>query len=940
MKQIFLFLFLACITIGAKAQTVNISGVVRSEDSNSALPGASVRLLSTDGLKLVTGDVSEDSGVFNISVKRGNYIAVISFVGYAEARRNVSATKGDISLGIIKLKPSDEVLQAAEIVATVAPVTVQSDTIVLNADAFTTSNEATMGTLLEKMPGVTISSGKITAQGEDVKKVLVDGKPFFGEDPNSALENIPAGMVKKIEIYDQMSEQAQLTGFDDGESSKTVNVVTREEYRTGVFGTFYGAYGNDGKYNAGGNINLFKEDKRISVVAISNNVNEQNFSSQDLMGAMQGGSGKRSMGRPGETGDLLGNSPSGVTSTNAVGVNYSDQLGEKLELSASYFYNQTQTISTNDISRQYVNSGFENQTYSESEYSESTNENHRFNLRLDYKINDKTSLLYIPSFVAQTNTQSQSLFANTMNAGEALNQTSDDSEDDYTAMKIYNELLFRHKFDKPGRTFSIWLRQQYNTTDGESNLQSATWYDFGAMADSVDQNTVNDQLGESYTGKIIYTEPIGDNSLVQLNYRVSYNYSDSDKEVFSFNSINNTYDLLSTDLSNTLESRYVTQSAGMGYQYNKSGLYLTAQTDVQYAHLFGDIYYPESASVNRYYLNVLPSFRMKYKIAKGTNLMINLRSSTQQPSIDELQSVVDVSNPLLLTAGNPELGQQVNYSLRSMYNHFNSSSFSSFFSMISLQYSNSYIANSTTYANTDTLINGIAMAKGTQLVMPINLDGYAKLRGMMSYGIPVKAIHSNVNLNLSAAYSRTPGLINNELNYSNSPDISLGVVVASNINEKIDFTISTDNSISFVQNTLDESLNSNYYINSSKLRFYYNFWRELIYRSDITYTSYTGLSDSYNEDFFLWNMSLATRFLKNKKGELMISAHDILNQNQSISRTITDNYIQDSRSNVLEQYALLTFTYRINENASNSEQKSRDGRNGHQGPPPGEGGRF
>lgn len=939
MKNIYLLLFLSFSVFSAIGQSFNISGVVRDSETNTALPGASVRVMLKGYNELVTGGVSDDSGVFNLSVNKGNYWVKVTFVGYAEEQRMVSVSKQDVSLGIVKLSPSDEVLEAAEVVAAVAPVTVKSDTIVLNADAFTTSKEATMGTLFEKMPGVTIDNGKITAHGEDVKKVLVDGKPFFGDDPNSALENIPAGMVKKIEIYDQMSEQAQLTGFDDGESSKTVNVVTREEYRTGVFGTIYGAYGNDSRYNAGGNINLFKDDKRISVVATSNNINEQNFSSRDLMGRMQGGSGKRSMGRPGEMGDLLGNSQSGITTTNGVGINYSDQIGEKLEFTASYFYNQTQTRSTNNINRQYVNSGLENQRYIEDESSDDINANHRFNLRLDYQISDNTSLLYIPSFVSQSNTQSQSLFGNTLNNGLAINETSNLSDDDYAAMNVYNELLFRHKFDKPGRTFSIWLRQQYNTTDGESNLQSATWYDFEIMADSVDQSTLTDQKGENYTGKIIYTEPVFENSLIQVNYRVSYNYSDSDKEVFAFDDATNSYDLLAADLSNTLESRYVTQSTGVGYQYNKSGLYFTAQTDIQYAHLFGDIFYPEISSVDRNYINVLPSIRVKYKIAKGSNLMINLRSSTRQPSIDQLQSVVDISNPLLLTAGNPELGQQVDYQFRGMYNNFKSSNYASLFTMLQLQYANDYIGNKTIYARADTLVNGIEMTKGTQLIVPVNLDGYMKLRGMMSYGIPVKAIRSNVNMNLSLGYSKTPGLINNDLNYSSSPDVSLGVVVASNINEKLDFTVSTNNSLSFVNNSLDASLNANYFIHSSKLRLYWNFWKELIYRSDISYISYTGLSDSYNEDYFLWNMSLATRFLKNKKGELMISVHDILNQNQSISRTITDNYIQDNRSNVLEQYALLTFTYRINENA-NDQQSNKRGNMERQGPPRDGGGHF
>ncbi|NJN78712.1 MAG: carboxypeptidase regulatory-like domain-containing protein [Saprospiraceae bacterium] len=331
-------LLLLFFSILSFAQSYTVSGKIVDENDDNVI-GANVSLkTATDSL--FRAAATNQYGNFTLeNVPQGSYQLKVSYIGFKTYYQQVFV-RGNLDFGFVTINTDKVALEEVEVVEQVLTVVQKEDTTEINADAFKTNPDATAEDLLKKMPGVTSTNGKISAQGEEVKEVLVDGRPFFGNDPNAALKTLPAEVVAKIQIYDKESEQSQLTGVSDGQTTKTINIITKSNMRAGEFGKIYTGYGYDNKYAAGGNINFFKNARRISIIAQTNNVNQQNFSNDDLLSVMgSSGRGRRGGGRGGDenSGDFLVNAQNGISTTHAFGVNYSDKWGEKLDVSGSYF---------------------------------------------------------------------------------------------------------------------------------------------------------------------------------------------------------------------------------------------------------------------------------------------------------------------------------------------------------------------------------------------------------------------------------------------------------------------------------------------------------------------------------------------------------------------------------------------------------------------------
>ena len=378
MKIFSFFCFLLLNASFVFSQELVVSGKVVDKDNNKALIGASVSLKSTTGTKIF-GAVSQSDGKFIVKdLKPGAYILNIKYIGYETFTKQIILKQKSIDLETIKLTQSSVITEEVMVYGKQNPVVVKEDTTEISSDAFKVNKDATAEELITKMPGVVVQDGKVQAQGEDVKKVLVDGKPFFGDDPNTVIKNIPAEVIQKIQVFDQLSEQAQFTGFDDGNTSKAINIVTKVSFRGGVFGKISSGYGYQDKYFASGNVNIFNNEQRITFLGMLNNINEQNFSSEDLLGVMsQSGGGRRSgfprpsgggpppggprggssgsggFFRGGDASNFLVDSKNGIIDTKSFGVNFQDQWWKDLEISGSYFFNQTDNNSETFLNRNY-----------------------------------------------------------------------------------------------------------------------------------------------------------------------------------------------------------------------------------------------------------------------------------------------------------------------------------------------------------------------------------------------------------------------------------------------------------------------------------------------------------------------------------------------------------------------------------------------------------
>lgn len=907
----------------------SVKGVLIDSASGEALVGANLALESAYDASKIYGASSDASGKFEFKLPSGAYRLKISFLGYKAYKKRVFVQTDPVELGTIELAQNAVLSEEVEVEGKIPPVIIKDDTTEYNAKAFKTNPDASAEDLIEKMPGIDVSAGKVQAQGEDVKQVLVDGKPFFGDDAKTTLKNIPSEMVSKVQVYDQKSDQSQFSGFNDGEDSKVINIISKPEYRSGTFGRVYAGGGYDDdfqaggeRYNVGGVLNSFKDKQRITLLGQFNNINEQNFSSQDLAGVM-GSGGRRGRGRRGggNVGNFLVDDQGGITATNAAGINYSDEWGKKIEVTGSYFFNYTDNELQDSLYRTYISSRDSGQFYTEGSNANSRNMNHRASFRFNYKINKNNSILIEPRLTMQMNQGDELTAAETFGEEFLISQTLSDFSSNVNAWNFRNKILFRHKFKKRGRTISFSADQRLNSNSAVSNLYSYNDFFFQGISDSLDQEADLAQYEQTYSGRIEYTEPLGKVMQLQLRYDPSFSINDADRQTMNFNPADENYNMLDTALSNTSLNYYNTHTAGAGIRYFKKKTMLMIRANFQYAQLKTEQTYPYLLDTAYNFYSVLPFMMLRHSISKSKKFMLFYRSNTDNPSIDQLQEVVDNSNPLQLSMGNAALQQSAQHRVFMRYSTTNLEKNLMFFTMLMGSYTNNVIGNSTFLANRDTTINGVALKRGTQLTQPVNFSNNFTMRTYNSFGMPLEFMKSNLKFNFSVSYTRTPGLINDELNYAHTPTGSLGMTLSSNISEKLDFTLSTNSGLNYSINSLNTNSNSQFWNQNSKLRFYWNPWKTLVFRTDMVHQYFSGLSDGFNTNFLLWNASLSTKVFKNKQGEISLMVYDILNQNNSIGREITELFIEDSRTNVLQRYLMLQFTYKFKPKNANIDME-------------------
>lgn len=909
------------------AQTSTIKGMVIEQTSQEGVVGA-YALLNQDG-KTKFSVSTNQNGFFKFEkVPFGKYELKITFLGFEDFTKAINADKATIPAGRIQLLEDKVQLNIVEIKEKAPIAVVKGDTTEYNADRFKTNPDASAEDLIQKMPGVTVQDGKVQAEGEDVKQVLVDGKPFFGNDPTAALRNLPAEVISKIEVFDQKSDQAQFSGFDDGQTTKTINIITRPGKNNGQFGKVYAGYGYEDKYRVGGSTNFFNGSQRISIIGQSNNINIQNFATEDLLGVVgSGGRGRRGRrggggggrgggfrgGRGSSANDFLISAQNGISQTHAIGINYSDQWSEKVEVSASYFWNNAANEAIQNTFQEYFQSDAPSQVYNENSLGNSTNTNHRMNMRLEYKMDERNSIIFRPSLTFQTNDGQETILGATNDFNNTLlNSTDNVFQSNLDGLSFSNNLLYRHRFEKRGRTFSVRLSGGYNDNTGDSELYSENAFLRQTLVrDTIDQ--VADFLTNNWnvSTNVSYSEPLNEKSSLMLTYRISQQAEDSDKETLDFVETSNAYTNLNTQLSNIFKNTSTSHSTGLGYNYRIGReVFLMARLNAQWSTLDNNQQLPQTDTWQKTYFNVLPMFMLRIRNGRTKNIRFFYRTNTQLPSITQLQNVVDNSNPLQLSAGNPDLNQQLQHTVSFRYNSTNTETASIFYTLIGGGVTQDYIGNSTYLSQIDDpIFADLGIQPGTQLSQPVNLSGYWNARAFVTYGFPVIPIKSNLNINLSANYSKEPGLINREKNFAKNANFGLGVTLSSNISKQVDFTIASQTSYNDVENTIQTSLDNNYLsqTTSAKLTLISN--NGWVFRTNLSHQFFDGYAEDFDDSFFLLNATIGKKLFKNQLGEISLTAFDILEQNQSISRNVTETYIEDLQNNVLQRYLMLTFTY-------------------------------
>ena len=881
-----------------------------------AVTDVTITILQAADSSLVTFGRSGRTGTFHIQyLPKGKYRLLATHVGYRNYTRYFDITEEtkEVDAGYIALHNKSVLLEEVTVNQEKPPVTFKNDTIEFNAGSFKTKPNSVVEDLLKKLPGVQVDKdGKIKANGEEVKKILVDGKEFFGRDPKIASKNLPADVVDKVQVFDKKSDQSQFTGFDDGNSEKTINLTLKADKKNGVFGRAAAGAGNKDRYQGNFNLNAFKGDRQVSALGMANNTNKQGFSFVDMfnfiggLGAPGGrGGGMVEMNSSGLPIQGVDNPNNTVTTTWAGGLNLNDNLGKNLVVNGSYFYSRIQDAIEQRSNRQYLlsNNSF---TRVQDLVSNKKNENHRLNFSADYTIDSMNSIKLTSTTNFQNSfARSVSNSAATAVKGNLINEGYSSAFNESGGYNVSNSVLWRHKFSRKGRTLSTSFSLGINDAESEGTLLSRNSF-FNAdgtrrFSDTVDQ--LNDQStnGLNYGVVLSYTEPLSKRSLLEANYNFNTSKSSSGKETFDIDEGTGKYSLRNAMLSNDFDNEYSYHRLGLNWRYQQKQLNFSLGAAVQHASLESQFrFLANDSSLTRSFLDILPNLRAQYNINKYKNFRLSYNTFTRQPTATQLNPIVDNTDPLNIRMGNADLRQEYNHRLQFNYMTFDPFRRTSFFSMVNL------VVRQNTIVNDDKID-----AQGIRISKPANANGVYNLSGTLSWGLPIRPIKSNLNISTDLGQAKTGNFINGDRNNILSRSATAQVSLNFLHKEILDFTLGTNVSYNAVKYSLVPQQNTDYW--NQEYSFDANIYlpRGFSVASEFTFSRNTGYANGFNTNVALWNAGLAKQLFKNKKGEIKLQVFDILNENVGISRNANQNYIEDVYSKVLNRYLLVSFTYNI-----------------------------
>jgi len=920
-------------------QATSLRGKFRDPTSRGAVSGVQVTLKSFADTADVHRATAGDDGAFEVTgLGVHSYRLEATRMGYAPLRIVIRVTKKGQDAGVLGLTPESIPVGGVTVTESPAPAIQKADTTEYRASAVKVHKDATAEDLVQKLPGVTMENGQVKAQGENVQNVLVNGRPFFGSDPTAAMRNLPAEVVDKIQVYDRQGDQAEFSGFDDGQSQKTMNFVLRD-LKT-KFGKVYAGYGDQDRYQAGGSATVVRGPTRVTLIGLSNNINQRNFSLQDLFGGLTGtaggGGGPRMMmfggggSRPPSGGMggtfrmggfgggafdpssfLVGNQ-TGLSTTHSGGVNYVGQWGKRLSVSSSVFVNDSDNDNLQILTRQYLPPQDSVAFYNQRAITDSRSGNQRFDARIEWTPDSLNSVILQPRLYFQSNDAgSTGDAANVTGEGSLLSAARSHTFDAVDGDNLSGRLTLRHRFARRGRNVSAEINSGHTLRDADGLQRSLTDYYTGAttVSDTLDQQSVSRTATNSLSARIAFTEPIARSLQAQAIYNPSVTRSDADNRARSLDPLTGAFTVPESALSNSYQSRHEVQSGGLALLYTRGTWKLLANTYYQVATLRSDQTYPALLALERSFSDVLPSATLTASFANRRNLRVAWNTSTTAPTIGQLQNVVNNSNPLSLSRGNPDLRPTYTQSVSLRLSEANPFQSRSRFLFANLSRTSRPISNATFTAPSDTTVDGVFLARGTQFTTPANLDESWNANLFGVYSRPTKLLKSIVSLNGGGSFSRTPTRINRRTNLGSTYAIRSGVVLASNISQNLDFTVSYQGAYNLSRNTLSTDNTGDYYSHTLGLRFNAVAAHGIVVRQEVNHNLQSGVPSAYGQDVVLWNTTLGKKFLKKEAGEIRVTATDVLKQNRSVSRSITEAYVQDSRDRALGRFVQAVFTY-------------------------------
>lgn len=926
-----------------------VSGRILDGETGEAMIGTNVIVIDAEG-KNIGGAVTLRDGSFNITaIPMGKLTVKASFVGYQAYTKeiNIERRSQRINIGTIVLAPDVVLLDGTTITGELPQVSVKDDTVIYNAGAFRVPEGSVLEELIRKLPGAEVGDdGSVKINGKTVRRFLVEGKEFFGNDMNMAMKNIPTEIVEKVKSYERKSDLTRITGIDDGEEETVLDLTIKKGMKQGWFGNVDLAYGTKDRYAERFTVNRFADNTQVSLVGSYNNVNDTGFP----------GMGGRGRGGGGGGGGGGGETKSGMAGLNLALVRGNVEFGGNVRYRNTDSHNSTKSSVQNFVSTRTSYSNSMNA-------GKNINNNVNGDFRFEWKIDTMTTLQFRPNFsFSKSESESEGASA-TFNedpysmdgVDDPLNQmdfiihdiktnyNKNASNSDSHSDNVSGNLLFNRRLSTTGRNLSIRMNGNYSKTKNDNfNTSNVTYFQRGDSTALTYRYRQTPNSNKSYSIGFTYSEPIARAVFLQLNYQYSYSKRHSDGKTFDLGGIENMLDSLAQfgntflpynyrDYLDDALSRYTDNE---NYNHNietslrvvREHYNLNVGVQMQPQRQKVDYDYQNLDTVAaRNFFRISPTLNFRYRFTRQENLQVTYRGNTQQPSITDLFNTTDNSNPLNIREGNPELKPSFSNNFNVNYNKSIIDLQRSFFGGFSFSNTLNSISNRTQY-NEET---------GGRITKPTNINGNWNLNGNAGFNMALIPSRLMLNFSTNAGYNNRVSYIyqNNESMKNKVKDLNLGERLTFTWREEyFDIAIHGNLNYTHTRSLLVSTSNQDTYRFNYGISTNVNLPINLSLSTNISMNSRRGYSSSQmNTNELIWNAQVAYRFLKNKQATVSLQAYDILAKRSNISRSIDANRRSDTETNEITSYVMAHFIYRLNlfgtrEARRNMRQGMREGR--------------
>ncbi|MEO7977641.1 outer membrane beta-barrel protein [Flavobacterium sp.] len=916
MTKIYSFLSLFFLFVSAvNAQNdITIQGTIVDVNTQLPLELATVYFTTIKDSTVIEYATTDKNGAFRMNIKKYDkpVFLKVNYMGYQTYFEEYKGLTESKDFGKIYLIENVNALNDVVIKTEAAPITIKKDTLEFNANSYKVRPDSNVETLLKQLPGFDVDNdGKITVNGREVNQVLVNGKTFFDKDGAIALKNLPADIIKKIQVSDFKTKKEELSKQESTSDYSSINITIDEKKNKGYFGKVMGGYGTDDRYEANVNLNYFNNKQKISLLAASNNINSTGFSMDDVFDSMGGG---RNNTRGGNSGGGGANGK-GITQSNLVGLNYSDDWNKNLIAMGSYNFSNMVNENTSKSNQQSFLPDGNIITAADSK-TRNENTGNNVNFELEYKIDPTTRIVFTPKLSqSRTNNHSESSSISVDENNNPLNNSNSISDSEGNSTNFGNSINFNKAFEKKSRNLSFVLSNNNTGSNSEAINISNTFFEQGDRPDEIrNQKAKRKSSNDSYSADIEYTEPITDSLRVRFGSDFDWKSNTNDEKTFRIDPSTGEYTDFDLAFSNYTSSSQnsATPKVGLTLQKNKYTLNLDSRTSIVNFDNHS-LYLNNVTDLSKKYALPFASALLRYKFSRSKNLSFKYDYSNSLPSATQLMPVVNLNNPLNTIIGNPDLHpvekNSVNFNFRN-YDFRSRSGYSVY--LKGDHYDNDIVSTS------------IYDESGKRTTTYVNISGVYNVSIGANWNQQFKtgAHILRYGLGLNSGYSFDKGFTNSVLYNAKSTSVSPKVYLSYDYGELL--TIAPSYNLSYNETQYENSSsparsNVVHRINLQAT----TYWPEnLIFGNDFGYTYNSNISGNFKKDFYLWNTSLSYGFL-DKKLYAKIKVYDVLNQNLSATRTISATSIRDEENTVLRRYVMFSLAYKIGNFAGAGEKGKR-----------------